>query len=182
MAWEIDPAHSQIEFSVKHMMITRVRGRFGSFDGTLDLDLENPEESHVEGTIDVAGIDTNEEDRDKHLRSEDFFDAENYPQMKFRSTRIERIGEDHYAVYGDLTIKDQTRQIEWDVIHEGSGQDPWGNQRLGFTAETRINRKDFNLNWNVALETGGWLVGDEIDVTASVQAVQEEPEPEMAMA
>lgn len=182
MEWQIDPAHSQIEFSVKHMMITRVRGSFSSFDGTLDVNLENPEESYVEGTIDVASINTHEEDRDNHLRSDDFFDVENYPTMDFESTRIEQIGDDHYKVYGDLTIKGQTREIVWDVIHEGRGQDPWGNQRMGYTAETVINRKEFGLNWNVALETGGWLVGDKIDVTASIQAVQEQPEPEMAMA
>lgn len=182
MEWEIDPAHSEIEFSVKHMMITRVRGRFGSFDGTLDVDLDSPEASYVEGTIDVDSINTGEEDRDNHLRSDDFFDVANYPTMDFESTRIEQISDDHYKVYGDLTIRDETREIEWDVVYEGQGQDPWGNLRLGFTAETSISRGDFGLNWNVALETGGWLVGDKIDVTASIQAVQQQEEPEMAMA
>jgi polyisoprenoid-binding protein YceI len=182
MDWQIDPAHSEIEFSVRHMMITRVRGRFDSFDGTLDVDLQNPEASHIEGTIDVASVNTHEEDRDNHLRSADFFDVENYPKMTFKSTRIKRLGEDHYEVFGDLTIKGTTHEIEWDVIHEGSGQDPWGNQRVGFTAETELDRKDYGLEWNVPLETGGWLVGDKIHVAASIQAVQQQEEPEGATA
>lgn len=184
MAWKIDPAHTLIEFSVKHMMFTNVRGRFGSFDGTLQLNEETSEASYVEGTIDVASIDTNEPDRDTHLKSADFFDVENYPTMHFKSTRIERDGDGRYKVYGDLTIKDTTREIAFDVTDHGRGQDPWGNRRGGFSAETTLNRKDFGLNWNVALEAGGWLVGDEIKVSAELQAVQEQEqsEPEAATA
>ncbi len=184
MNWKIDPAHSQIEFSVKHMMITKVRGRFADFDGTVKINQDNPAASTVEGTVDLASMDTRDAQRDGHLRSADFFDVEQFPQMHFRSTRIRPAGAAHYKVYGDLTIKDVTREVVFDVTDEGGGQDPWGNQRRGVSATTRINRKDFGLNWNVALETGGWLVGEEVTITADVQLVQEQeqPEPEMEMA
>lgn len=178
MNWKIDPHHTLIEFSIKHMMITTVRGRFNSFDGTLFLNEQNPTASRVEGTVDVASIDTAAADRDNHLRSADFFDVEKYPKMSFRSTRIESLGGDRFKVYGDLTIKDVTRQIVFDVTSEGQGQDPWGNQRRGFSAAATLNRKDFGLNWNVALETGGWLVGDEVKISIALQIVQEQPQPE----
>jgi polyisoprenoid-binding protein YceI len=180
MNWNIDPTHSLIEFSVKHMMITTVRGQFKSFNGTLTIDPENLAASKVEGSIDVASIDTKEEQRDGHLRSVDFFDVENYPHMTFRSTRIESVGGDEFKVYGEMTIKDTTREVVFDVTNEGRGQDPWGNQRWGVSATSKLNRKDFGLTWNVALETGGWLVGDEIKVAIELQLVQEQPQPEMA--
>lgn len=179
MSWQIDPAHTLIEFTVKHMMITKVRGRFESFDGTLQIDQENPEDSYVEGTIDVESIVTNDSDRDDHLRSADFFDVENHPKMHFESTRIEQVDDDQFKVYGDMTIRGTTNEVVFDVTYEGGGQDPWGNQRVGFTATGTINRKDFGLNWNVALETGGWLVGDEVNISIDLQAVkQEEAEQE----
>lgn len=171
MAWIIDPAHSMVEFRAKHMMFTTVRGQFSSFQGTLDLDMQNPENSHVEGSVDVRSIDTGDNDRDAHLRSPDFFDVENHPEMTFHSTRIESKGNNEYKVVGDLTIHGTTRQIIWDVESADLGKDPWGNLRLGFSAETKVNRKDFGLNWNVALETGGWLVSDEIKIQAEIQAV-----------
>jgi polyisoprenoid-binding protein YceI len=176
MSWKLDPSHSTIEFSVKHMMITTVRGAFTSFDGTLQLDEQNPAASHIEGTVDVASINTNESQRDDHLRSADFFDAENYPQMSFRSTHVEHSGGDNFKLYGDLTIKDVTREVVFDVVNEGQGQDPWGNQRWGFSAATKLSRKDFGLTWNVALETGGWLVGDEVKVAIELQLVQQQSE------
>jgi polyisoprenoid-binding protein YceI len=168
--------HSLIEFSVKHMMFTTVRGRFKSFEGTIQINEEHPEASYVEGTVDVASIDTTEPQRDNHLRSADFFDVEKYPTMSFRSTRIEPVGDHRFKVCGELTIKDVTREVVFDVTEEGQGQDPWGNQRRGFSANTRLSRKDFGLNWNVALETGGWLVSDDVNVSAEVQVVQEQPE------
>jgi len=171
MIWKIDPAHSMIEFRVKHMMFTTVRGEFTSFQGTLDLDMEHPERSRVEGTVDVNSITTGDNDRDNHLRSADFFDVAHYPTMSFRSTRIEPKGDSEFKVFGDLTITNVTREIAWDVKVANLGKDPWGNPRLGFSADTKINRKDFGLTWNVALESGGWLVSDEIKVHAEIQAV-----------
>lgn len=178
MTWNIDPQHTQIEFSVRHMMISKVRGQFKSFEGTLDINTDNPAASSVAGTIDVASIDTREPQRDAHLRSADFFDAEKYPKLSFRSSRIEPAGKGHYKVVGDLTIKDVTREVVFDVTDEGRAQDPWGNQRWGVSASTRLNRKDFGLTWNVALETGGWLVGDDVTITAEVELVKQvQPEP-----
>lgn len=181
MSWKIDPTHSQIEFSIRHMMISKVRGRFESFGGTFNLATRNPAAASVEGTVDVNSINTKDAQRDGHLRSGDFFDVEKYPTMSFRSTRIEPVGDGEYKVYGDLTIKDMTREVVFDVLDEGQAQDPWGNQRWGVSATTKINRKDFGLNWNVALETGGWLVGDEVTISAEAELVQEQPQPEEAV-
>jgi polyisoprenoid-binding protein YceI len=176
MSWKIDPSHSLFEFSVKHMMITTVRGRFKEFAGTLVIDEDNPTEFYAQGEIDVASLDTHDPQRDAHLRSADFFNVEKYPKMTFRSTRIEPLGGDHFKVYGDLTIKDITREVVFDATDEGRMQDPWGKQRWGFNAETRLNRKDFDLTWNVPLEAGGWLVGDEVKISVELQAVREQPE------
>ena len=174
MSWKIDPQHTLIEFTAKHMMITTVRGRFKTFEGRLYIDADYPQASYAEGSIEVAGIDTGESQRDNHLRSADFFDVEKYPKMTFRSTRIEPAGGDHYKVYGDVTIKDVTREMVFDVVDQGQMKDPWGNQRRGLSATAKLNRKDFGLNWNVALEAGGWLVGDEIRISVELQAVQEQ--------
>jgi polyisoprenoid-binding protein YceI len=176
MSWKIDTNHSQIEFSIKHMMITTVRGHFGSYKGTLEIDEQQPDRSFAEGTIEVASIDTGAADRDKHLRSADFFDVENYPTIHFRSTRMEMTGKDRFKLFGDLTIKDATQEIVFDARDEGQMKDPWGNQRRAFSAQAKLNRKDFGLNWNVALETGGWLVGDEVKILVDLQLVQEQPE------
>lgn len=181
MTWKIDPVHTEIEFTARHMMIAKVHGRFKSFEGTIDLDPKHPAKARVEGSIDVSSIDTREAQRDTHLRSPDFFDVEKYPKMTFRSTRIEPLGANQYKVYGDLTIKDVTREVVFDAVDEGRTTDPWGNQRIGVSATTKINRKDFGLTWNVALETGGWLVGDDITINAEVELVAEsEAEPEVA--
>lgn len=171
MIWLIDPAHSMLEFRAKHMMFTTVRGQFNKFEGKLDLDMQSPEKSQIEGSVEVNSINSGDENRDTHLRSEDFFDVENHPKMTFRSTKIERKADNEFKVQGDLTIRGTTRSITWDVEVAELGKDPWGNPRLGFSAETKLNRKDFGLNWNVALETGGWLVSDEIKILAEVQAV-----------
>jgi polyisoprenoid-binding protein YceI len=178
MTWNIDSTHSQIEFSVRHMMISKVRGRFGSFSGIINPDPANPS---AEGTIDVTSITTGEEQRDGHLRSADFFDVDQYPQMHFKSSRVEALGGNQYKVYGVLTIKDVTREVVFNVADEGQEKDPWGNRRQAFSASTKINRKDFGLTWNVALETGGWLVGDEVTINAEVQLVYQ-PEAQAATA
>lgn len=177
MAWIIDPQHSTVEFTVKHMMISTVRGSFKTYAGKLDLDFDNPAASTVEGTIDTASVTTGEKDRDNHLRSADFFDAEKYPQMTFRGTRIERLGGDRFKVHGDLTIKETTRPLSFDVTYEGRAKDPWGNQRVGFNGTAKLNRKDFGLTWNVALEAGGWLVSEEVKISAEVQLIEQVAEP-----
>jgi polyisoprenoid-binding protein YceI len=174
MSWKIDPNHSRIEFSVKHMTITTVRGRFDTFHGTVDIEEERPEDSFAEGMIDVASIDTNAKDRDEHLRSADFFDVENYPTVHFRSTGVQMMDQERFEVYGDLTIKGVTQPIVFRARDEGQMKDPWGNQRRAFSAEAELSRHDFGLDWNVALESGGWLVGDEVKVSVDLQLVQEE--------
>lgn len=179
MTWNIDPQHTQIEFSVRHMMISKVRGQFKSFEGAVELNPANPTASSAVGSVDVASIDTREAQRDGHLRSADFFDADKYPKLSFASRRIEPAGKGQYKVYGDLTIKDVTREVVFDVTDEGRAQDPWGNQRWGVSASAKINRKDFGLTWNVALETGGWLVGDEVTISAEVELIKQ-AQPEAA--
>lgn len=175
--WEIDPAHTQVELSVKHMMFTTVRGRFGEVSGTIVADEENPEASSVEVEIDAASIDTGVDDRDEHLRSEDFLFVEEYPKITFRSTRIEGAASEpgeEFLIAGDLTIRGETREVELDAVYEGQGTDPWGGTRAGFTATTEIDRREWGLTWNQALETGGILVGHDVTIDLSVQAVQQE--------
>lgn len=171
--WTIDPVHSIAEFAVRHMMVSTVKGRFRSMEGSITLDEERPERSSVVATIDVASVDTAEPDRDAHLRSDDFFNAERFPKMTFRSTRVELQGEDRARVYGDLTIRDVTREVALDVEFEGRAKDPWGNERIGFSATTELNRKEFGLRWNQVLETGGVVVGDRVKVSLHVEAVRQ---------
>lgn len=152
-------------------LLTKVRGRFSDFDGTIDFNEASPEQSTVNLTIQATSIDTAETDRDKHLRTADFFDVETYPTITFRSTRISATGGGSFDVLGDLTIHGVTSQITLPVTHLGKAKDPWGNDRLGFEAETTINRKDYGLSWNAALETGGFLVGDEVKIQLQIQAV-----------
>jgi polyisoprenoid-binding protein YceI len=170
--WTIDPAHTTVEFSLKHLMISTVRGHFGAVSGTIVLDEANPAASSVTAQIDVTSIDTRQEQRDAHLRSADFFEVEKYPSITFKSTRIEALGGGRYNVYGDLTIRDVTREVVLETTDEGRGGDPWGGQRAGFSATTRIDRRDFGLTWNQALETGGVLVGNDIRISLEVQAVK----------
>jgi polyisoprenoid-binding protein YceI len=165
----IDKAHSEALFQVRHL-VTRVRGRFSDFEGTVEFDEAHPEQSRVNFTVRAASIDTNEPDRDKHLRSEDFFFVDKYPTITFTSTRIAKAKENEFKVTGDLTIRGVTKPITLDVTYLGSAKDPWGNLKAGFEGETTLNRKDFGLMWNAALETGGFLVGDEVKVTLSIQA------------
>jgi polyisoprenoid-binding protein YceI len=170
--WNIDGAHSGINFSVRHMVVSKVRGRFGKFGGTLDLDGADLTRSTIDVTIDASSIDTGTAQRDDHLRSADFFDAERFPELRFRSKRIEQAGRDHYRVLGDLTIRDITRELMLDVEYGGQAKDPWGNERAGFLAKASIDRKDFGLTWNQVLEAGGLLVGDRVDIELEVQAVK----------
>jgi len=171
--WNIDPVHSVVEFKVKHMMISNVKGHFSKVSGTLTYDEATPEKSSVEATIDVSSIDTRDAQRDGHLKSADFFDAEKFPNITFKSTNVKSTGAARGMVEGDLTIHGVTRKVALNV--EGPtepGKDPWGNTRIGVTATTKISRKDFGLIWNAALETGGVLVGDEVTITLDVQFVK----------
>jgi polyisoprenoid-binding protein YceI len=171
--WNIDPIHSVAEFKVKHMMISNVKGQFTGVSGVLSLDESDAAKSRVEATIDAASINTRDPQRDGHLKSADFFDVEKFPTLSFKSTRVERNGDGEVAVSGDLTIHGVTRRVEFAV--EGptpATRDPWGNTRVGLSATTKINRKDFGLTWNTALETGGILVGDDVTLTLDVEFVK----------
>jgi polyisoprenoid-binding protein YceI len=170
--WNIDGAHSGITFSIRHMLVSKVRGRFGRFTGTLELDDTDLTGAQVEVTIEAASIDTGTAQRDEHLRSADFFEVERFPELRYRSARIEKVGDDRYRVVGDLTIRDVTREVPLEVEYGGQGTDPWGNQRIGFTATASIDRKDFGLRWNQVLEAGGVLVGDKVQIELEVQAVK----------
>lgn len=171
--WTIDPAHSIAEFAVRHMMVSTVKGRFRSMEGTITLDEEQPERSSVVASIDVASIDTAQPDRDAHLRSDDFFNAERFPKMTFRSTRVERVDDERWKIYGDLTIRDLTKEVVLDTGFDGRVNDPWGNERVGFSATTELNRQDFGLRWNQLLETGGVVVGDRVKVSLHIEAVRQ---------
>jgi polyisoprenoid-binding protein YceI len=170
--WNIDAAHSGISFSIRHMVISKVRGRFAKYMGKVELDESDLARSFVEATIDAASIDTGTPQRDDHLRSPDFFDVENFPELRFRSTRIEKLDDARYRLTGELTIRNVTQQIELDVEYGGRRTDPWGNERIGFIATGALDRKDFGLTWNQALEAGGVLVGSRVDIELEVQAVK----------
>ena len=168
--WTIDPSHSTIEFVAKHMMITTVKGRFAEFEGTVVADETNLADSTVDVTMKAASLDTRSEQRDAHLRSPDFLDVETYPEVTFRSTRIEGT-KDEFQLTGDLTIRGVTRPITLDVTFEGEGKDPWGGTRASFSAKGKFDRRDFGLTWNVALETGGILVSNEVKINIEAQVV-----------
>lgn len=171
--WNLDPAHSVAEFKVKHMMISNVKGQFSGISGVLTLDEADAANSRIEATIDASTINTNEAQRDAHLKSADFFDVEKFPTLSFRSKHVTRLGEDELSVTGDLTIHGATREVAFKVDGPtAAGKDPWGATRIGLSAVTKINRKDFGLTWNSALETGGILVGEEITISLDVQFVK----------
>jgi polyisoprenoid-binding protein YceI len=173
-AWRVDPFHSNVEFSVRHLMIATVRGRFGELAGTLTGDDDHPETAAIEITIPAASIDTRVPQRDAHLRSADFFDAAAHPEIRFRSTRIARAGHDATLVVdGDLTIRGLTRPITLKVDRGGRVTDPFGSHRLAYSTTVTINRRDFGLNWNQVLETGGVLVGDDVTVSIDLELVSE---------
>jgi polyisoprenoid-binding protein YceI len=169
--WTVDPAHSSVEFAVKHLMISMVKGRFSDVKGWVQYDEEHPESAVLDIEIGIASIDTRNEQRDAHLKSPDFFDAEHHPVMSFKSRRIDGDPRATFKVTGDLSIRGVTRPVTLEGHFEGRNRDPWGADRLGFTASGKINRKDFGLNWNQALETGGWLVGDDIKLSIDVELV-----------
>jgi polyisoprenoid-binding protein YceI len=170
--WTIDPAHTEVGFSVKHLMISTVRGRFGDVRGTITLDGPDLTRATVEAEIATATIDTRQEQRDAHLRSADFFEVETYPAITFKSRGVQRIKDDRYRIVGDLTIRGTTREVVLEGTDEGRGRDPWGGERLAFSASATIDRRDFGLTWNQALETGGVLVSNEIKISIDVQAVK----------
>jgi len=171
--WNLDPAHSTAEFKVKHMMISNVKGQFTGISGVLTLDETDVTNSHVEATIDAATINTRDPQRDGHLKSADFFDVEKFPTLTFKSTSIERTGDDELAVTGDLTIHGVTLPVVFNAeVPTAPAKDPWGNMRVGLSAVTKINRKHYGLTWNTALEAGGILVGDDITITLDVQFIK----------
>lgn len=174
MGWVLDPIHSSVEFAVKHMVITTVKGRFSKFEVDVDFDEAHPERSKVEARIDASSIETRDSQRDTHLRSADFLHAEEHQWITFRSKQVQLGGkEGSYRLLGDLAIRGVTREVALDASFAGIGKDPWGNQRAGFSAETAISRKDFGLEWNVALETGGWLVGDQVKISLDLELVKQ---------
>jgi len=174
MTWTIDPVHSVAEFAVKHMMVSTVKGRFRSLEGTIHIDEENPTASWVIASIDVASIDTNDPQRDAHLRSADFFDAERFPKITFRSTRVEQVDETKWKLFGELTMRGVTKEVVLDTEYGGQIKDAFGKQRMAISAETTINRKDFGVNWNGLIEAGGVVVGDRVRIMLDIAAVRED--------
>ena len=172
MSWQIDPAHSQIEFSVRHMMITTVRGRFDKFSGTVDFNEEQPELSSVDVSIDTSSINTREPNRDSHLRSPDFFDAEHYPTATFKSTKVEKVGDNEGRITGNLTIRGVTKPVALEAEYAGQGK-MWGKTSAGFSGQTKVNRKDWGLTWNQNLESGGLLVGDTVTINIDLELVKQ---------
>lgn len=169
--WVIDSAHSSAEFSVKHMMVATAKGRFNKVSGTITLDPANPATASVEANVDVTSVDTGQPQRDGHLRNDDFFSADKYPEATFRSTRVELDGPEAAKVHGDLTIRGVTKPVVLDVEFEGQGKDAYGKQRAGFTATTTINRLDYGIQWNPAIETGGFVVSNRVKLTLNIAAV-----------
>jgi polyisoprenoid-binding protein YceI len=170
--WKIDPSHSHLEFAVRHLMISTVKGRFGVVEGTVRTDDADPAKADVSVTIDAASIDTREAQRDAHLKSPDFFDVATFPTLTFTGGRVTGAPGDRFQLTGDLTIHGVTRDVTLDVTVEGRGKDPWGGERAGYSAQTKIKRSDFGLTWNQLLEAGGFAVGDEVKITLDVELVK----------
>ena len=170
--WNIDPVHTNVEFAVRHLMISTVKGRFGDVKGTVELDLANPAAARLDVTIGTESIDTRNGDRDAHLRSPDFFDAANFPEMRYVSRSVKVQADGTFHVEGDLTIRGVTRNVPLVATLEGTGADPWGGQRAGFSASGKLNRGDFGLHWNKVLEAGGVTVGEEVKLAIEAQLVQ----------
>ncbi len=169
-SWEIDLGHSSVGFSVRHMVVAKVRGQFGKWSGKLSLDTANLAASHVEVAIDAASIDTRDAQRDGHLRSPDFLDAEKFPTIGFKSTKVERVGDDGLKITGELTIRATTKEVVLTAEYGGRAKDPWGSERAGFHATTKIDRRDFGLGWNQVLEAGGVLVGETVEIAIDLEA------------
>lgn len=170
--WNIDATHSGINFSVRHMVVSKVRGRFTKYTGSVQLDAGDLTASTFDVEIDAGSIDTGVAQRDAHLRSADFFDVEQHPALRYRSRRIEKLSDERYRVLGELTIRGVTREVPLEVEYGGRAVDPWGNERAGFTARAALSRKDFGLEWNQALEAGGVLVGDRVEVDIELEVVR----------
>jgi polyisoprenoid-binding protein YceI len=170
--WKLDPAHTLVEFSAKHLMISTVKGRISDVEGVINVDQNEPFNSSVEVTMNAASLDTRIEQRDQHLRSSDFLDVEKFPLIKFRSTDIQG-DEQNFKLTGDLTIRDITRPITLDVTFEGQTKDPWGGERIGFSATGKLDRRDFGLTWNVILESGGLTVSNDIKIQLEVEAIKQ---------
>jgi polyisoprenoid-binding protein YceI len=168
--WNVDKSHSALEFTVKHMMISKVRGSFDVFEATIEADPNDLTDAKIEFSVDLNSIDTRNEDRDNHLRSNDFFDIANHPKMTFVATDIKKKADQNYAVTGDFTLRGVTKPVTFDVTVEGVAKDPWGNEVAGFSGSAKLNRKDFGLVWNAALETGGVLVGEEVKINLEIEA------------
>ncbi|MED3984709.1 YceI family protein [Peribacillus simplex] len=171
--WTVDPTHSAIEFSVKHMMIAKVKGSFNKFEASI---LANPSDlttAEIDFTVDVASIDTRNADRDNHLRSADFFDVEKNPTLTFKSTKIVKTNEDEYDVTGNVILNGITQEETFSITFEGQGKDPWGNEKAGFSGKGKVKRSDYGLTYNAALETGGVLIGDQITLTIEIEAAKE---------
>lgn len=169
--FNFDLSHSNVGFSVRHLMVSKVHGRFTKWDGSLEFDEQNPAATKVDVTIDVASIDTRDEKRDAHLKSADFFDVEKFKALTFKSTSVAK-GGDGFTMKGDLTIHGVTKPVELEVEYAGRVKDPWGGERVGFAAKTSINRKDFGLTWNVGLEAGGVLVGEKVEISLEIEAMK----------
>lgn len=167
--WNLDPTHSELGFKVKHMMITNVSGSFGAFNANVETEDDDFSTANIEFTIDVASINTGNEQRDGHLKSGDFFDVENHPQMKFVSNGVAKKGDNEYEITGDLSLHGVTKPVTFKAENGGSGKDPWGNHKTGFTIEGKIKRTDFGLNWNAALEAGGVLVSEDVKINGELQ-------------
>ena len=170
--WQLDTAHSIIGFSIRHLLISKVRGRFGKWTGTVEFDSDVPGSSFVQARIEAASIDTSEPDRDKHLRSADFFDVERFPEIAFTGQRVERLGGDRYRLTGVLTMHGVTNEIVLEAEETGRVRDPWGSDRIGFNAKGSLDRKDYGLTFNQALDAGGMLLGDKVDIAIEVEAVK----------
>jgi polyisoprenoid-binding protein YceI len=173
--YDVDASHSEVSFQVRHL-VTNVRGRFNDFDGTINLDPANLEKSKVEFRVKAASIDTANEDRDKHLRAEDFFHAEKYPEITFKSTSIKKTGKDTYAVTGDFTMRGVTRRITLPVTYLGTARDPWGNDKAGFETAATLDRKDYGITWNKAVDNGGVILGDDVKIAINLEANKAKPD------
>ena len=171
--WAVDPTHSSIDFTVKHMMIANVRGTFHNFEAKIEADPYDLTTANIQFSIDVASIDTRNNDRDAHLRSGDFFDVEKYPKIEFQATNIVKKRDGEYDVTGNLTIRGVTRQETFSVTFEGAGKDPWGNEKVGFSGTGKIKRSDYGLTYNAVLETGGVLIGDEVKISIEIEGVKQ---------
>ncbi|MGG2197483.1 YceI family protein [Paenibacillus sp.] len=168
--WNVDPTHSSIDFTIKHMMIAKVKGAFHSFEAQIEADPEDLTSADIQLQVDLSSIDTRNNDRDNHLRSADFFDIEQHPKLTFQSTQITKTGDGEYDVTGNLTLHGATRSETFSVTFEGAGKDPWGNEKVGFSGQGKLKRSDYGLTYNAVLETGGVLIGDEVKFTIEIEA------------